>query len=81
MTSLTTPHAVGFERQPVKAKYPIVEGTDVRMLAKLEDTNWWYRGRCNVLARQLRDMTIGLAIDVDAAAGGNRRLLQEHGWK
>jgi len=51
------------------------------MLAKLEDTHWWYRERRVVLARQLRDLAPGTAIDVGAAAGGNTRVLLEHGWK
>jgi SAM-dependent methyltransferase len=51
------------------------------MLAKLEDTHWWYKERRVVLGRELRRLTPGRAVDVGAAAGGNTRVLQAHGWQ
>jgi SAM-dependent methyltransferase len=57
-----------------------VEATEVRKLAELEDTHWWYRERRVLLARQLRGMRPGRALDVGAAGGGNTRVLRAHGW-
>lgn len=57
-----------------------MEGTEVRKLAALEGTHWWYRERRHLLARQLRGLIPGRALDVGAAGGGNTRVLRDHGW-
>jgi SAM-dependent methyltransferase len=57
-----------------------VDRTEIIKLAELEDTHWWYRERRHLLARQIRGMTPGRAVDVGAAAGGNTRVLLENGW-
>jgi SAM-dependent methyltransferase len=57
-----------------------VEGTEVRKLAALEDTHWWYRERRHLLARAIRDLRPGRALDVGAAGGGNTRVLRAAGW-
>ena len=57
-----------------------MEGTEVRKLAELEDTHWWYRERRHLLAKAISGMTPGRAIDIGAAGGGNTRVLREHGW-
>lgn len=54
---------------------------EIRKLAALEDTHWWYRERRHLLARQIRRMRPGRALDIGAAAGGNTRVLREHGWE
>lgn len=54
---------------------------EIRKLAALEDTHWWYRERRHLLARQIRGMRPGRALDIGAAAGGNTRVLHEHGWE
>lgn len=53
---------------------------EIRKVAELEDTHWWYRERRHLLAHQIRGMTPGRAVDVGAAAGGNTRVLLENGW-
>lgn len=58
----------------------LVEGTEVRKLAALEDTHWWYRERRHLLARAIRGMRPGRALDVGAAGGGNTRVLRDAGW-
>ena len=57
-----------------------MDPNEIRKLAELEDTHWWYRERRHLLARQIHGMTAGRAVDVGAAAGGNTRVLREHGW-
>ena len=57
-----------------------MDRSEIRKLAELEDSHWWYRERRHLLARQIRGMTPGRAVDVGAAAGGNTRVLLENGW-
>lgn len=58
-----------------------MEAAEVRKLAELEDEHWWYRERRHLLARQVRGLRPGLALDVGAAAGGNTRVLRDLGWR
>ncbi len=58
-----------------------MEGTEVRKLAELEDTHWWYRERRALLARAARGLRPGTALDVGAAGGGNTRVLAGLGWQ
>ncbi|MFI6762501.1 class I SAM-dependent methyltransferase [Micromonospora sp. NPDC050417] len=67
-----------------------MEATEIRKLAALEGTHWWYRERRALLARALRrlatagagpDRTGGRALDIGAAGGGNTRVLRTHGWR
>jgi len=62
------------------AAWPLVEATEVRKLAALEDEHWWYRERRHLLARELRGLRPGRALDVGAAGGGNTRVLRRLGW-
>jgi SAM-dependent methyltransferase len=57
-----------------------VEATEVRKLAELEDTHWWYRERRHLLAQEVRGLRPGTALDVGAAGGGNTRVLRALGW-
>lgn len=57
-----------------------MEATEVRKLAALEDTHWWYRERRHLLARSIAGMTPGRALDIGAAGGGNSRVLRDAGW-
>ncbi|WP_320066787.1 class I SAM-dependent methyltransferase [Micromonospora sp. RTGN7] len=63
-----------------------MEATEIRKLAALEDTHWWYRERRALLSRALRRLAAaghcpGRALDVGAAGGGNTRVLRAHGWR
>ncbi|HVN13147.1 MAG TPA: class I SAM-dependent methyltransferase [Kineosporiaceae bacterium] len=58
-----------------------MEGTEVRKLTELEDRHWWYRERRALVARALRGLRPGVALDVGAAGGGNTRVLQAAGWR
>ncbi|SDZ40318.1 Methyltransferase domain-containing protein [Micromonospora pattaloongensis] len=63
-----------------------MEATEIRKLAALEDTHWWYRERRALLARSLRRLAAGgvrpgRALDIGAAGGGNTRVLRAHGWR
>lgn len=58
-----------------------MEGTEVRKLAALEDTHWWYRERRHLLAKALEGRTPGDALDIGAAGGGNTRVLRSLGWR
>ncbi|MGZ8704690.1 MAG: class I SAM-dependent methyltransferase [Aeromicrobium sp.] len=57
-----------------------MDRSEIRKLAELEDKHWWYRERRYLLARQIRRMRPGRALDIGAAAGGNTRVLRERGW-
>ena len=58
-----------------------MDRNEIRKLAALEDTHWWYRERRYLLARQIRQLRPGRALDSGAAAGGNTRVLRERGWE
>ncbi|HEX2774055.1 MAG TPA: methyltransferase domain-containing protein, partial [Micromonosporaceae bacterium] len=63
-----------------------MEATEIRKLAALEDTHWWYRERRALLTRALRQLAArggkpGRALDIGAAGGGNTRVLRAHGWR
>ena len=58
-----------------------MEGTEVRKLVELEDRHWWYRERRSLLARAVKDLAPGDALDVGAAGGGNTRVLTRLGWR
>ncbi|MDP9393045.1 MAG: class I SAM-dependent methyltransferase [Actinomycetota bacterium] len=58
-----------------------MEATEVRKLAALEDTHWWYAERRRLLRRELRNLAPGVAVDVGAAGGGNTRVLRDAGWR
>jgi len=57
-----------------------MDRSEIRKLAALEDVHWWYRERRYLLARQIRTMRPGRALDIGAAAGGNTRVLRKRGW-
>ncbi|HEY3535284.1 MAG TPA: class I SAM-dependent methyltransferase [Pedococcus sp.] len=57
-----------------------MEGTEVRKLAALEDTHWWYRERRHLLGRSIQGLRPGRALDIGAAGGGNTRVLRDAGW-
>ena len=58
-----------------------MEATEIRKLATLEDTHWWYAERRALLAHEIEGITPGVALDIGAAGGGNTRVLRAHGWR
>ncbi|WP_084961702.1 class I SAM-dependent methyltransferase [Thermoactinospora rubra] len=58
-----------------------MESSEIHRLVQLEDDHWWYRERRAILARELRGLPPGRAVDVGAAGGGNTRVLLRHGWR
>lgn len=58
-----------------------MDRSEIRKLAALEDSHWWYRERRYLLGRSIRKMRPGRALDIGAAAGGNTRVLQKRGWQ
>jgi SAM-dependent methyltransferase len=61
-----------------------VEATEVRKLASLEDTHWWYAERRHLVAEMIRsaqfpDASRVVALDIGAAGGGNTRVLEAAG--
>jgi len=57
-----------------------MEANEIRKLAALEDSHWWYAERRALLARRARRLAPGVALDIGAAAGGNTRVLERAGW-
>jgi SAM-dependent methyltransferase len=54
---------------------------EIQRLVAVEDGNWWYRERRAIVAAELRRLgEPGQAVDIGAAAGGNTRVLIDHGW-
>ncbi|MEU5721485.1 class I SAM-dependent methyltransferase [Micromonospora sp. NPDC047738] len=63
-----------------------MDATEIRKLAALEDTHWWYRERRALLGRALRRLAAAgvrpeRALDIGAAGGGNTRVLRAYGWR
>lgn len=63
-----------------------MDASDIHRIAELEDHHWWFRERRAILARWLRRLArsgqvAGTALDIGAAAGGNTRVLRQHGWR
>jgi SAM-dependent methyltransferase len=78
---------VAYAASPTNGKgFVAIEGLEIHKLAELEDRHWWYRERRVILGQALRRLAARgvrptTAIDVGAAAGGNTRVLREHGWR
>ncbi|RFS86258.1 class I SAM-dependent methyltransferase [Actinomadura spongiicola] len=55
---------------------------ELRRIARIENDNWWYRERREILSAELLRFSVpGAAVDIGAAAGGASRVLAEHGWE
>ncbi|WP_121433598.1 class I SAM-dependent methyltransferase [Actinomadura pelletieri] len=55
---------------------------ELRRIARIENDNWWYRERREILSAELLRYSVpGTAVDIGAAAGGASRVLAEHGWE
>jgi SAM-dependent methyltransferase len=57
-----------------------MDGALLEAFAAAEERHWWYRERRWIIAREVRGLTPGRAIEIGASGGGNCRTLVEHGW-
>ncbi|GAA4236908.1 hypothetical protein GCM10022254_47640 [Actinomadura meridiana] len=54
---------------------------ELRRIARIENDNWWYRERREIISAELLRFSMpGAAVDIGAAAGAASRVLAEHGW-
>jgi SAM-dependent methyltransferase len=59
-----------------------VETIELQRIARIEDDNWWYRERREILSAELLRFSVpGTAVDIGAASGAHCRVLAEHGWR
>jgi len=54
---------------------------EIRQLAVIEEGHWWFRERRALIARELKRVKPGRAIDIGAAAGRNTSVLADLGWQ
>ncbi|WP_433464636.1 class I SAM-dependent methyltransferase [Spirillospora sp. CA-128828] len=55
---------------------------ELRRIARIENDNWWYRERREILSAELLRFSVpGTAVDIGAASGAGCRVLAEHGWR
>lgn len=52
----------------------------IKTTVDLEDRHWWFKERRSLIARELRGLSPGRALDIGAAGGGNTRVLRDQGW-
>lgn len=58
-----------------------VDTIELRRIARIENDNWWYRERREILSAELLRFSVpGAAVDIGAASGAGSRVLAEHGW-
>lgn len=59
-----------------------VDTIELQRIARIENDNWWYRERREILSAELLRFSVpGTAVDIGAASGGSCRVLAEHGWR
>lgn len=59
-----------------------VDTIDLQRIARIEDGNWWYRERREVLSAELLRFSVpGTGVDIGAASGACCRVLDRHGWR
>ena len=57
-----------------------MDPVEIKQMAFIEENHWWFRERRSLIARELKDLPAGRALDIGAAAGRNTTVLAEHGW-
>ena len=58
-----------------------MDPVEIKQMAKIEENHWWFRERRALIARELKGLPTGCALDIGAAAGRNTTVLEEAGWK
>ncbi|MBC7630840.1 bifunctional 2-polyprenyl-6-hydroxyphenol methylase/3-demethylubiquinol 3-O-methyltransferase UbiG [Aeromicrobium sp.] len=58
-----------------------MDPVEIKQMAEIEESHWWFRERRVLIARELRTLSAGRALDIGAAAGRNTTVLEEHGWE
>ncbi|NDU76077.1 methyltransferase domain-containing protein [Actinomadura sp. DSM 109109] len=54
---------------------------ELQRIARIENDNWWYRERREILSAELLRFSVpGTAVDIGAASGASCRVLEAHGW-
>lgn len=54
---------------------------ELQRIARIENDNWWYRERREILSAELLRFSVpGTAVDIGAASGASCRVLAGHGW-
>ncbi|MEV3921583.1 class I SAM-dependent methyltransferase [Actinomadura coerulea] len=58
-----------------------MDTTELQRIARIENDNWWYRERREILSAELLRFSVpGTAVDIGAASGASCRVLADHGW-
>jgi SAM-dependent methyltransferase len=57
-----------------------VQDAEVVAFTQAEDQHWWFRERRAIIARELRAMPPGRAVEIGAGGGGNSLVLKGLGW-
>ena len=58
-----------------------VDTIELQRIARIENDNWWYRERREILSAELLRFSVpGTAVDIGAASGACCRVLAEQGW-
>jgi SAM-dependent methyltransferase len=59
-----------------------VDTIELQRIARIENDNWWYRERREILSAELLRFSVpGTAVDIGAASGSGCRALAAHGWR
>ncbi|MEV0270275.1 MAG: class I SAM-dependent methyltransferase [Hamadaea sp.] len=57
-----------------------MQDAEVIAFTQAEDRHWWYRERRAIIAKEVRDLRPGKAVEIGAGGGGNSLVLKELGW-
>ncbi|MBC7595562.1 MAG: class I SAM-dependent methyltransferase [Kineosporiaceae bacterium] len=58
-----------------------MDPVEIKQMAEIEENHWWFRERRALIARELKNLPTGCALDIGAAAGRNTTVLEEAGWQ
>ena len=58
-----------------------MDPVEIKQMAQIEEDHWWFRERRTLIARELKGLPQGRALDIGAAAGRNTTVLEEQGWE